>query len=261
MSKKILSLDIGITSLGYSILEEVGSNRYSILDYGLSMFDKAIDKDGNSKKLLHSAASSTSNLYSLRKKRKKNLATLFEKFGLSLKTQLLQQEKENIYINKWELRAKKAFEEKLEVAELFTVFYALAKHRGYKSLDSGNLLEELCEELGIETTVVKVKTEDDEKGKIKSSLQNIEYLRLEFPDKTVAQIIYENEIQKETPTFRNHDNYNYMIRREYINDEIKKIIIMQDRFGFFGRNFDLDAFIVKVITTIDDQKDSTNDLS
>lgn len=71
MSKKILSLDLGITSVGYSILEELENDRYSLIEYGVSMFDKATDKDGNSKKLLHSASSSTANLYDLRKKRKK----------------------------------------------------------------------------------------------------------------------------------------------------------------------------------------------
>ncbi len=262
MSKKILSLDLGITSIGYSILEEMQNDRYSLLDYGVSMFDKPTDKDGNSKKLLHSASASTAKLNDLRKERKQNLAMLFEEFNLSKKPLLLNQEKQNIYINKWELRAKKAFNEKLEVGELFTVFYALAKHRGYKSLDSGDLLEELCKELGIEVEeTTKKKKDDDEKGKIKNALKTIESLRLEYPSKTVAQIIYETEIQKPNPTFRNHDNYNYMIRREYINDEIKKIILAQKEFDFFNESFDVEEFSKRVIETIDDQKDSTNDMS
>ena len=142
MNKKILSLDLGITSIGYSVLEEHDSDRYSLQNYGVSMFDKPTDKDGNSKKLLHSTHTSTANLYALRKERKQNLAKLFEEFNLSSSATLLTQEKKNIYKNKWELRAKKSFEEKLEVGELFTIFYILAKHRGYKSLDSEDLLEE-----------------------------------------------------------------------------------------------------------------------
>ncbi|MEA3331943.1 MAG: type II CRISPR RNA-guided endonuclease Cas9 [Campylobacterota bacterium] len=257
--KKILSLDLGITSIGYSILEEFENDRYSLVDYGVSMFDKPTDKDGNSKKLLHSVSTSTTRLYNLRKQRKLHLAQLFEDYKLSTKKILLNQEKQNIYINKWELRAKKAFEEKLEIEELFTIFYALAKHRGYKSLDSGDLLEELCLELGIKIEEKGKKKEDEEKGKIKKALQAIESLRLEFPRKTVAQIIYEVEIQKDNPTFRNHDNYNYMIRREYINDEVKKIIKAQDAFGLFS--FNSDEFAEAIVRTIDDQKDSTNDLS
>jgi len=260
MSKKILSLDLGITSIGYSILEEVSENRYSLLDYGLSMFDKATDKDGNSKKLLHSSASSAKNLYTLRKERKKSLAKLFELFNFSTSLKLLNQEKENLYINKWELRAKEAFCRRLEVGELFSILYALAKHRGYKSLESGDLLEELCEELNLECNLTK-KTEDEDTGKIKLALKTVESLRLDNPHKTVAQIIYEEEILKFTPTFRNHDNYNYMIRREYINDEIKKILLAQEKFGFFKSDFDVTAFIDSVIEIIDDQKESTNDLS
>lgn len=259
--KKILSLDLGVTSIGYSVLNELENDRYSLIDYGVSMFDKPTDKDGNSKKLLHSACVSSSNLHSLRKKRKRNLAKLFEKYALDNATNLLNQEKQNLYINKWELRAKKAFSEKLEIAELFSILYLIAKHRGYKSLDSDDLLEELCIELDLNIDDKKAKKEDDEKGKIKQALKTIEVMRAENPDKTVAQIIYEVEIQKQTPVFRNHDNYNYMIRREYINDEIKKIVQSQEKLGLFDKGFELDLFVKELILTIDDQKDSSNDLS
>jgi len=256
--KKILSLDLGITSIGYSILDELENDRYSLLDYGVSMFDKPTDKDGNSKKLLHSASMSQTNLYNLRKKRKENLAQLFEEFSFGKKEDFLQQERENLHVNKWELRAKKAFQEKLEVSELFSILYLLAKHRGYKSLDSDDLLEELCQKLELHVDITK-KKKDDERGKIKAALVNIEHLREQYPHKTVAQIIYEVEKSKQNPTFRNHDNYNYMIRREYINDEIKKIIKAQESFGLF--NFTTDEFIAKLIATIDDQKEATIDPS
>jgi len=259
--KKILSLDLGITSIGYSVLDELENDRYSLIDYGVSMFDSPIDKDGNSKKLLHSQSKSTKNLFNLRKIRKQNLASLFEKYDLGKSEQLLQQEKDNIYINKWQLRCEKAFNEKLKVEELFTIFYALAKHRGYKSLDSDDLLEELSAELDIEFQNNTKKKVDDEKGKIKKALKTVEALKEEYPDKTVAQIIYEVEMNGTNPTFRNHDNYNYMIRREYINDEIKKIILAQKNFGLFKGNFSVDVFILELVKTIDDQKESTNDLS
>jgi CRISPR-associated endonuclease Csn1 len=260
MLKRVLSLDLGITSIGYSILDEMAEDRYSLIDYGVSMFDKPTDKDGNSKKLLHSASSSASNLHNLRKQRKRNLAQVFENFNLGKKEDFLNQEKLNIYINKWEIRAIKAFEKKLDINELFTIFYALAKHRGYKSLDSGDLLEELCGDLGLHVETEKLE-KDDEKGQIKQALQTIERLREQYPAKTVARIIYEIEINKKNPTFRNHDNYNYMIRREYINDEITKIVLAQREFGLLSDNIDIQNFIEKLISTIDDQKDSTNDMS
>jgi len=260
MSKKILSLDLGITSIGYSILEEFKNDRYSLVDYGVSMFDKATDKDGNSKKLLHSASASTTKLYHLRKERKKALSQLFEEFGFGKKKYFLYQEKQNKYKNKWELRAKKAFEEKLKIEELFTILYTLAKHRGYKSLDSDDLLEELCSKLNIIMDEKKAKKADDEKGQIKKALLTIEELRKDS-DKTVAQIIYELEMQKENPTFRNHDNYKYMIRREYIDEEIENIILSQVTFGLFSDTFDSDEFIEKLKKIITFQNPSTNDMS
>jgi len=37
--KKILSLDLGITSIGYSVLDELENDRYSLIDYGVSMYN------------------------------------------------------------------------------------------------------------------------------------------------------------------------------------------------------------------------------
>ena len=259
MKKKILSLDLGITSIGYSILDEMDNDRYALIDYGVSMFDKATDKDGKSKKLLHSASKSSTKLYDLRKSRIRKLANLFEKYGLGKAVELLKQEKENRFTNKWYLRAEKSFTKCLSVNELFSILYLMAKHRGYKSLDTDDLLEELLIELGFD--VEEKKEKDAEKGKIKQALKTVESFRKKYPDKTVARIIYEIEIQKENPTFRNHDNYNYMIRREYINEEIAKIVKAQNDFGLFDKSIDIELFIKELILTIDDQKDSTNDMS
>ena len=259
--KKLLSINLGVTSIGYSVLNELDNDKYSLIDYGVNMFDTPYDKDGNSKKLIHSQIKSTKKLYELRKERKKNLSKLFEDFGFAKKEDFLNQEKENLFINKWGLRAKKAFEEKLTFQELFSILYLIAKHRGYKSLDTDDLLEEFCEKLGLNQEKKKDNGKDNEKGKIKQALKTIETLKLQFPQKTIPQIIYEVEIQKENPTFRNHDNYNYMIRREYINEEIKALVLSQEKFGLFDKNFDSKAFIEKLIETIDDQKESSNDLS
>ncbi|HRL08535.1 MAG TPA: hypothetical protein PLZ88_03665, partial [Aliarcobacter sp.] len=72
--------------------------------------------------------------------------------------------------------------------------------------------------------------------------------------KTIAQIIYELEIQKQNPTFRNHDNYNYMIKRKYINEEIKMLVLSQNEFHLINKDFDTKIFIDKLIEIIDDQK-------
>jgi len=253
--KKILSLDLGITSIGYSILEKKQNNHYTLIDYGVSMFDSPFDKDGKSKKLLHSTNTSMSNLYAKRKQRKKALAKLFEEFGLEKAHKLLQQEKQNIYKNKWQLRCDDVFTRELSVGEFFTILYFIAKHRGYKSLDTNELLEELCEELKLNCEM-KSSKKDDEKGKIKQALKRVEELK-QNTNKTVAQIIYELELQKQTPTFRNHDNYNYMIRREYIEDELKKLVDAQQH--FFKNN--KDEFFEKLKEIIIKQDESSNDLN
>ena len=259
MSKKILSLDSGITSIGYAVVEESQNNQYSLIDYGVSMLDSPFDKDGSTKKALHSQSMSAYKLLKTKKQRLKQVAKLFEEFNFGSKNEFLAQEKQNLFKNKWELRAKEVFEKQLSINELFTIFYHIAKHRGYKSLNSEDLLEELCEKLGIETN--KKTKEDDEKGQIKKALKKAEMLKQKHPNKTIASIIYEIENKKKTPTFRNHDNYNYMIRREYILEEITTIIKTQKDFGLFDQDFDEEEFVSKLKQIIIEQKSSTNDLS
>ena len=248
-----------MTSVGYAILEKVKEDKYTLIDYGVSMFDSPIDKDGKSKKLLHNTVKTTAKLYNLKKRRKINLAEVFEKFGFGKKELYLTQEKNNIYRDKWYLRAEKVFTERLSYSELFSILYLITKHRGYKSLDTDDLIEELLKELSFDVKE-KVFKKNDEKGEIKKALQSVEKLREEYPEKTVARIIYEMEIKKDNPTFRNHDNYNYMIRRKYIRDEIRMIIEAQNSFGLFDDTVDISSLIKELILTIDDQKESTNAL-
>jgi len=141
MSKKILGLDLGITSIGYAVVEEKQNNQYSLIDYGVSMIDSPFDKDGSTKKALHSQAISAYKLLKTKKQRLKQLAKLFEEFNFGSKNEFLAQEKQNLFKNKWELRAKEVFKRQLSINELFTIFYHIAKHRGYKSLNSEDLLE------------------------------------------------------------------------------------------------------------------------
>lgn len=48
--------------------------------------------------------------------------------------------------------------------------------------------------------------------------------------------------KKKIQHLENHDNYNYMIRREYINEEIKALVLSQEKFGLFDKNFDSKSF-------------------
>ena len=49
---------------------------------------------------------------------------MFEEFNFGKKNDFLSQEKKNLFTNKWELRAKKAFEEKLTFEEFFSILYS-----------------------------------------------------------------------------------------------------------------------------------------
>ena len=45
-----------------------------------------------------------------------------------------------------------------------------------------------------------------------------------------------------------------MIKRKYINEEIKMLVLSQNEFHLFNKDFDTKIFIDKLIEIIDDQK-------
>ena len=99
--KKILSLDLGITSIGYSIINELENNNFSLINYGVFMLDTPYYNDEKriSKKTIHSQVIAIKKLYKLKKERKRNLAKLFEEFNFGKKNDFLTQEKKNLFTN------------------------------------------------------------------------------------------------------------------------------------------------------------------
>ncbi|MFA7501104.1 MAG: type II CRISPR RNA-guided endonuclease Cas9 [Sulfurimonas sp.] len=236
---KILSLDLGVTSYGYSVMQELGNNSYSLLDYGVVMRDNP--HDGGTQQERREKKQSR-NLLDKKKKRIKEIKQLFASYNL------IYQEK-NIY-DIWKLRAVDAFARKLDNDELFSIFRFMAKHRGYKSLKIEDLIAELeaKEKIGdCESDEVQVPKDLE---KFSETLAYLDALKCKHKEKTATQIIWELESQKENPTFRNHGNYRYMIRREDIKKEIEKILEAQQKFDFFKSDELVTKFVNEVINII-----------
>lgn len=219
---KILSLDLGVTSCGYSVMQELKNNNYSLLDYGVVMRDNPHDggtqKDRREKK-------QSRDLLDKKKDRLKEIEQLFKISSLTY------QDKK--FYNIWKLRTIDAFERKLENDELFAIFRFMAKHRGYKSLK----IEDLIAELEAKERIGNCESDEINMPKdlerFSETLAYLDALKCKYKEKTATQIIWELESQKENPTFRNHNNYRYMIRREDIEKEIKLIIEAQQKFNLF----------------------------
>lgn len=219
---KILSLDLGVTSCGYSVLEQIEKNSYSLLDYGVVMRDNP--HDGSTQQERREKKQSR-DLLDKKKNRLKDIKQLFKSFNI-------QYQDKKLY-DIWKLRAVDAFERKLSNDELFAIFRFVAKHRGYKSLKIEDLIAELeaKEKIGnCESDEVHMPKDLE---KFSETLAYLDALKCKHKDKTAPQIIWELESQKKNPTFRNHNNYRYMIRREDVEKEIKLIIEIQQKFNLF----------------------------
>lgn len=229
---KILSLDLGVTSCGYSVMQQSEENNYSLLDYGVVMRDNPNDggsqKERREKKQLR-------DLLEKKKDRLKKVKHLFKSSNFTY------QDKKQYDL--WKLRATDAFERKLENDELFAIFRFITKHRGYKSLKIEDLIAELeaKEKIGnCESDEIQMPKDLE---KFSETLAYLDALKCKYKEKTAPQIIWELESQKENPTFRNHNNYRYMIRREDIEKEITLIIQAQQKFDLFESEEKAQKFI------------------
>jgi len=239
---KILAMDLGITSCGYAVMEESEKHRYILMDYGVIMRDNPYDGGTQKERREHQQSRS---LIEKRKGRLKAVQNLFKAFGLSYEDQRSY--------NVWRLRAVDAFERRLENDELFGLLRFLAKHRGYKSLKIEDLIAEIeaKDRIGNCESAEVVLPEDTQK--FTDTLAYLDTMVCKYPEKTAAQVIWELEENRENPTFRNHGDYRYMIRREYVAKEIDKIVRIQHEFGLFEDEAQVEAFIEELQKIIIEQ--------
>ncbi|NPA29798.1 MAG: type II CRISPR RNA-guided endonuclease Cas9, partial [Epsilonproteobacteria bacterium] len=231
--KKILAIDLGITSFGYAILEEEKKNRLRSIDNSVIMRDSPYNEKGESSQYERSTFRSLRRLIEKRKKRIKCVAKIFETFGLLSYSDALttNDPAKNPIKNRWELRAIDAWKRPLKPKELFAIFAHMAKHRGYKSIATDDLLYELERELGLIEEAENDTKKADEKRQVYAALRRLEKLKNRYKADTIAQTIHKAVEEGEFRAYRNHNNYEKMIRREDIEEEIEKIIAVQRDVG------------------------------
>jgi len=263
MGKKVLSLDLGITSFGYAIVEEYDNNSYKCLDNGVIMRDAPYDNDGNSQQSLRSKYASQRTLLTKKKHRVKALAKLFEKFGLLSYEQCMKVQIENKIQNKWKIRAEDALMRNLSYEELFAILAHMAKHRGYKSISTKDLLYELELELGlIEENFDNENNKKDEQRAVYAAIYKLKKLKEFYKVDTISQVLHKAIQDGQICSYRNHNDYEKMIRREDIEHEIETIIKKQCEIGSF--NFQEEeclSFIEAIYEIITDQNMPENDES
>ncbi|WP_456390364.1 type II CRISPR RNA-guided endonuclease Cas9 [Hydrogenimonas sp.] len=263
MSKTILAVDLGVTSFGYAILRESNQpNQYYCLDNNVVMRDAPYNERGDSSQGERSAHRALRRLVEKRKKRIKCVSKTFEAFGILDfdETMAINDPKNNPIKNRWELRAVDTWERILSPEELFAVFAHMAKHRGYKSIATDDLLYELERDLGLLDEKASGDVKEDEKRRVYQALDRLKRLRREYQTDTIAQTIHWAVQQGKFRSYRNHDDYEKMIRREDIEEEIEKIVAKQSELGAITLPTErLGDFIDALQECITDQKMPTND--
>ena len=235
---KILSFDIGITSIGWAFVEGE-----ELRDCGVRIFTKAENpKNGDSLAAPRREARSTRRRLARRKARLNAIKRLLcKEFGLNLSDYFandgeLPKAYETTKDTKspYELRTL-ALEQKLEPKELARVILHIAKHRGYgnKHAKTGG---------------------DKDSGKVLSAIKTNEATMNAKNYKSVGEYLYKefyqklrlesekkgNNTTKEFKNVRNKgENYEHCVAQEQVRAELELIFKKQKDFGAtFSENFE-----------------------
>lgn len=226
MLKRILGLDLGISSIGWAITENKCENvedpSFRIVDCGVRLFNEPITRDSSGQVRTSNSKRREKRIGRKRLRRKKlimlKLKKLFVEKGLATEEQLgiytnndgrldnnlLMLPKGNADKNMdiWQLRSE-ALERKISDFELCRILLHIAKHRG-PDFEKNATLEELEELKELESPKKGKNKKDDEEDqgnedkdakKMKSSMLNlrVEYnnAKIENPSITIGKLLFE----------------------------------------------------------------------
>ena len=243
MLKRVLGLDIGKASLGWSVVDldedvqknnENGESLYKItngkiIGLGVRLFDEPIDRQGKSLAEIRGENRRTRATIERKRERLKYLIKLAKHYDIipdNFNIKDLDAPKK-ISLSDWDiwkLRAK-AVRTKLSNLELFRILYHIANHRGFYFPTKSESLE-------IDRSQNKQSREEDgseskEDKKIKAGISVLRDSYKQSGYKTIGEYIYYKEGKK-----RNKENdYSVSIYRLDLCDEVKTILDFQRKEG------------------------------
>lgn len=206
--KYSIGLDIGVASVGWCL---INNDKKRIEDLGVRVFTAAEQpKTGSSLAEPRRLKRGLRRRLKRTRQRMAGVKALFVKYGL-IEAESLEQ----IYVphggwlSPWQLRFE-SLERKLSGEEFARVLTQLCKRRGYKSmrLDEGT---------------------DDDEGKVKGSISDNRALMEQKGYRTAGEMFWKDE--KFSKSKRNHEDYNNVVSREMLLDEIKILFEKQRLLG------------------------------
>lgn len=237
----ILGLDIGITSVGWAVLN---MDDQRIEKLGVRIFTAAEQpKTGESLALPRRTARGTRRRLRRRAGRMRNMKKLFVKYGLATIADLGLDDKYEPLVNKksiletnpdmptpWELRVL-GLEQKLNGAELARALFHIGKHRGFKS-NRKNV------------------SETDEDGKVKEAIRANQAIMAEKEYRTIGELFAKDE--KFADTKRNTTgDYKGVASRIMLEEEIREIFKCQRK---YHNNYATEEFENDFIACFNQQK-------
>ncbi len=235
MEKYSMGLDIGISSVGWGLVElDEDNNPKKIIDTGVKIFSPGeVPKTGASKNLERREKRSSRRVTrrkEFRVDRIKQLLNLNGYLGEPLEGNISEISNQltdtfNNTINKfyqgqnispYELKVE-SLDRKLNKDELCIILVHYAKHRGYKSNRNDN-------------------KEDKELGKVKESIKENATILEEKKYRTISEMFLKDDKFKDR--IRNSkDNYRMSVTREMYQKEIETVLDSQIKFGLITEDF------------------------
>ncbi len=216
MVERILGIDLGISSLGWAIVEyDTEVDGYAIKDCGVRLFTVAETRVNNkniSPALPRRIARGTRRLLNRRRVRMNEIKKLFISAGLIGEADL--DEDGGMYHGKanrvdvWRLRYE-ALRRKLSGDELARVLIHIAKHRGYKFVGD---------------------EEDDESGKVKEAGRILKEKYVSAKCDTIGEWMWQT-FGKNGKKRNKSGDYTFSIHRALFEEEVEKIFEKQSEYG------------------------------
>ena len=234
-----LSLDIGISSIGYAVLRnDTYGNPIRIETLGVRIFEKAEHpKDGSSLALPRREARGARRVIRRRRHRKERIRQLIENSGLmSMEDMELLFSKGTFAQSVYELRVE-ALDRPLSEEEAVRLLIHFSQKRGYKSNSKS-----------------EEEKQKKENGKVKQALSENGALFASKGYRTVGEMLLKDErFQRKNADggivhiFHNEaKNYKATFDRQMIQDEIKRIFAAQRTFGVLWANEQFEEAYIQI---------------
>jgi len=225
--KRILGIDLGIASCGWAVIE-AGENEGDTIATGVRCFDAPlVDKTGDPKSAQRRAARGARRVIRRRQQRMNKVRKLLHGNGLlpDSTTEALHEALRRVSpkgthppITPWTLRAV-AYDRLLTNDELAVVLGHIARHRGFRSNSK--------REAGANAA--------DETSKMKKAMEATRDLLM---GRTFGQMMATDERFVDRKRNRDKD-YSHTAKRSDLEDEVRKIVSAQRRFGNAAATDDL----------------------